>query len=454
MIKPLTIAVSAVILTACGSGTTDVATPALPSPDPAPVKTSVYDELRQVIGDTDSLLLPTSIYDIPADPSNPITQEKVDLGKLLFHETGLTAGKTELVDTWSCATCHSAKFAFRDGIRQSIGEGGVGYGANRVLAYEGIDGDIPPIATPTALNVAYAEVTLWNGMAGNPIGGSINGVLPHDVLAPEGTPKTNNLRQWGGAETQVTFASGAHRTTMMLAGNLFETNQTYIDMVQAAFPDGYDEPLQVAAQAIGAYERTILATEAPFQKWLAGDDSAMNEQQARGAKVFFGEGGCSGCHQGPALSTNVGASDEDTFMAIGFGDLDFGNSIVGLIDDAVRKGRGGFTGNSWDEYRFKVPTLYNLKDVNFYGHGGSFTSIRQVIEYKNNAAPQADIPSDALDSRFVALNLTDEQITDLTAFIEQALYDPDLARYEPSELPSGLCPINNDEQSRTELGCN
>jgi len=452
----LSTVIASLVLTACGEGNAPsvASLSPEPSPDLSAPKVTVYDELREVIGDTDSLMFPTSIYDIPADPSNPITPEKVELGKFLFHETGATKGNTELVDTWSCATCHSAKFGFRDAIRQSIGEGGLGFGENRVLAYDGIDSDSPPISTPTSLNLAYQEVTLWNGMAGNQIGGAINGVLPEEVLAPEGTPKTNNLFQLGGAETQVLFANGAHRKSLGLADGIVRTNETYNHMLDLAFPEGYDNQLVAVAKAIAAYERTKLATEAPFQAWLAGDDSAMTEQQAAGAKLFFGEAGCSGCHQGPALATDVGSSDEDTFMAIGFADLDYNNTIVGMIDDATRKGRGGFTGNDWDNYRFKVPTLYNLADVNFYGHGGSFTSVREVIEYKNAAIPQADIPAEYLDYRFVPLNLTEEQITDLTAFVEEALRDPNLERYQPAALPTGNCIINADDQSKIDLGCN
>lgn len=78
---------------------------------------------------------------------------------------------------------------------------------------------------------------------------------------------------------------------------------------------------------------------------------------------------------------------------------------------------------------------------------------RDVIEYKNNAVPQNDASTSNLDYRFVPLNLSSSQIDDLVEFIEVSLRDPDLMRYEPTELPSGLCVINNDETSRSELGC-
>ena len=91
--------------------------------------------------------------------------------------------------------------------------------------------------------------------------------------------------------------------------------------------------------------------------------------------------------------------------------------------------------------------------INVFGHGGSFSSVREVIEYKNAGVAQHDASTSNLDYRFVPLNLSSSQIDDLVEFIQVSLRDPDLMRYEPTELPSGLCVINNDETSKEDLGC-
>ena len=148
----------------------------------------------------------------------------------------------------------------------------------------------------------------------------------------------------------------------------------------------------------------------------------------------------------------IEVSKDQVFFAVGFDDLDT-NDIIGEVADGVRLGRGGLTGDPADNYKFKVPQLYNLADINVFGHGGSFSSVREVIEYKNAAVAQNDASTSNLDYRFVPLNLSSSQIDDLVEFIEVSLRDPDLMRYEPTELPSGLCVINNDETSREELGC-
>ena len=200
------------------------------------------------------------------------------------------------------------------------------------------------------------------------------------------------------------------------------------------------EVLAGAALAIAAFERTVLANRAPFQQWLRGDESALSAQELRGGILFFGEAGCVQCHRGPALSSEQGATEDQMFFAVGFSDLDTSDSrIHGNIAEADRRGRGGFTTRPQDNFKFKIPPLYNLADNDFMGHGASFQTIRSVVEYKNRAAAQNAAASDSLDSRFQPLGLTTEEITDLVAFLENALRDPELMRYQPDSVPSGHC---------------
>ena len=112
------------------------------------------------------------------------------------------------------------------------------------------------------------------------------------------------------------------------------------------------------------------------------------------------------------------------------------------------------TGAEEDMYRFKVPQLYNLKDNPFYGHGSSFRSLRDILEYKNKALSENDqVPLDRLDSRFVPLRLTEMELDALVNFIEESLYDSALDRYVPEVTLSGLCFPNNDILSSIDLNC-
>ena len=233
-------------------------------------------------------------------------------------------------------------------------------------------------------------------------------------------------------------------------------DRQYGRLFRLAFP-GQPEPVNQlnAALAIAAFERTIIASGAPFQRWLWGEKAAMTETEKRGAILFFGKAGCVECHTGPALNSM-------TFHALGMNDLDRCHDpsrvdlrpFGGEVPDKHRMGRGGFTGDPNDDYTFKTPQLYNLLDSPFYGHGASFSSVEQVVAYKNAAIPEnALLPAERLSPLFHPLNLTQAEIEDLVAFLEDGLYDRNLMRYVPRRLPSGNCTPVNDDPARIHLGC-
>jgi cytochrome c peroxidase len=461
---------SSIFLTACGSGGSET-TPVepitvTPPPEPTALEISI-GELREIMdrtsptGSYEGYILPESddFLNIPQDPSNPITAEKVELGKFIYHETGITDGEIEGTEgTFSCASCHNAQNGFKSGIRQGIGEGGVGFD-HRIIGEDvnPEDVDVQPVTSPTVLNTAYQEVMLWNGQFGNVIGGIVNIGIDPERHFTEGTPKEANLRQLSGLETQAVAGLSVHRMGVDEENSILTTNEKYQMMFEAAY--GTSQPhdmLEAAAFAIAAYERTILANQAPFQNFLRGDEEALTLEEVEGAKVFFGKGNCAGCHNGPALSSPVGSLAQEMFMTLGFHDLDmWEDEIIGEVDEATKEGRAGFTGDEMEKYAFKVPPLYNLIDTTVFGHGASFTSVEDVVRYKVAAVPQhPEVEITDLDYRFAALDLTEEEVTNLVMFLEKSLHDPDLMRYVPEELPSGNCVTNNDEESRRDLGCN
>ena len=386
---------------------------------------------------------------IPADINNPITTAKVELGKFLYHETSIATGAhmDEGMYTYSCASCHHVDAGFQSGIKQGIGDGGMGFGVygegrikNAMYAEEDID--VQPIRSPSVLNVAFQEVMLWNGQFGAK---GMN--AGSEAQWTVGTPKEANALGFEGVETQAIAGLDVHRLTIN-ANDII--NSSYKDLFDIAFPDIEENERYSklnAALAIAAYERTLLPNQAPFQKWLRGDNNAMDANELAGANIFFEKGKCYNCHSGPGLNSM-------TFHAIGMKDLE-GSEVLTNIDEATQKGRGGFTGNSDDDYKFKTPQLYNLKDVQFFGHGGSLTTIKEVVEYKNEAQSENSIVSqNRLSPLFVPLNLTETEINQLTLFLEKSLYDDNLERYVPTNLPSGNCFPNADYMSSADLGCN
>jgi len=218
------------------------------------------------------------------------------------------------------------------------------------------------------------------------------------------------------------------------------------------------------ANAIGAFEATAFrADNSAFDKYLRGDTGAMSENQIEGMNIFYGEGGCSGCHSGKFLTSNE-------FKSIGMPQIGpgKGDNLPGFNDGLDDFGRERETGNPADRYKFKVPSLRNVLLSAPWGHAGAYNDLRSVIKHHLNPAmalanydqSQAILPYrrdlSALDfavmndtySRNALLsnldiqnvNLTETQIDRLLDFLD-AVTDRtsiDLRTDVPTSLPSGL----------------
>jgi cytochrome c peroxidase len=406
-----------------------------------------YDQLRMPD--------PEQYDGIPQDPNNPLSVDKVKLGRMLFHETalGTQAREESGTGTYSCASCHHAAAGFQAGVQQGLGDGGVGFGVRgeaRVISsdYQQNEIDRQPMRSPTAMNGAFTPVTLWNGQfgaAGPNVGTEANWT--------DGTPLAVNALGYLGLETQAIAGLTVHR--MAPTPEFFEAVPGYLPLFDAAFPDFPVDnryTVETAGLAIAAYERTIMGYEAPFQQWLRGEHHAMSEQQKDGAIVFFGAGQCATCHNGPGLT-------DGGFHALGMPDmpgieaLDAGDDTYGLSGADLALGRGGFTGQEGDKHAFKTPQLYNLKDSPFYGHGGTFYSLAEVIQYKVEGVAAKEEASSFLSDDFQSVALTTQQQHDLHEFLKHGLYDAHMDRYVPNSVLSGNCFPNNDPTSCEDLGC-
>lgn len=413
-------------------------------------------ELLEAQGGLEAFRLPRShqLGRIPQDPNNPLTGAKVRLGQLLYHETALAGNnvRPEGEQAFSCASCHFAQAGFQANLPQGIAEGGTGFGdagEERVFdaaVYDPTEPDVQPIRTPTAMNGAYQELMLWNGQFGG-----VGANLDHQDRWTPGTPLESNTLGLHGLETQAHAGLEVHRMGDVELSAIAEMPR-YRAAFRKAFPgDGQVNRLN-AALAIAAFERTVLANRAPWQDWLRGKEKAMSREEKEGAILFFGEAGCSGCHSGPALNSM-------SFHALGMPDIDASVDpsrvnlapFGGAVPAGVARGRGGFTGEPADDFTFKTPQLYNLTDSPFYGHGGSFSSVRDVVAYKNTGVPAKAVPT--LSPAFVPLGLDDDEVDALTAFLENALHDDRLMRYVPRRLPSGNCTPVNDALAREDLEC-
>jgi cytochrome c peroxidase len=387
------------------------------------------------------------------DIKNPITAAKVALGKMLFFETGIGLEPKYPISkaTYSCSSCHVPSMGFTAGRFQGIADGAVGFGQlgeGRHINphYTGDEVDAQGARPLPIHNTAYVTNALWAGTFGSfHVNEGTESVWHQDTLVEI------NFKGLMGLEANNARALVVHRQVI---NKQVTDSLGYTNMFDDAFPEIPEEiryTRQTAAFAIAAYMRTVLTNRAPFQQWLKGDLAAMTPQQKKGASLFFDKAGCVNCHNSPSLNASP-----HLFFALGVKNQFQTPYYVFRTDrhDKRNLGRGGFTGEKEDWHKFKVPQLYNLRDVGFYFHGSSKNSLREVVQYFNEGVPEnPDVPHTSITSLFRPLHLTPDEIDDLTEFLENALFDPDLNRYAPYAVLSGNCFPNNDAESIEDLHC-
>jgi cytochrome c peroxidase len=189
---------------------------------------------------------------VMAPPDNPQTPGKVLLGKKLYFDTRLSAD-----NTISCATCHDPAKGWSDAGPTS----------------SGIRGQLGGRRAPPVVNAAYSPLQFWDGRAPS---------LEEQAKGP-----IQNPIEMGNTH-EVMIA-----TLSKLTG--------YTEEFKAVFGTS---PITVdqAAQAIAAYERTIVTTDSPFDRFVRGDHSALTNQEKQGLEIFNGKGHCSSCHWGGYFS--------------------------------------------------------------------------------------------------------------------------------------------------------
>ena len=443
IIIPLFIVASVFFFVSCGK---EIA------PEPNPIDELLEETLNLTspTGNLDYYILPASddYAAIPnQEPANPLTAEKIALGKLLFYETGLAQipHNEVCLETYSCSSCHIPASGFLPGRIQGIADGAGGFGHNgskRFIqdGYEEGDLDAQGTRPLNPLNTAYMTNTLWSGAFG--AGGVNEGTEEYWTGLTE-----VNFTGYVGLEAQNIEAFDLHR---------LEINDHVLDdygyraYYDAAFPDFSESERYTpttSSFAISAYLRSMLTNEAPFQDWLKGKKDALTDSQKKGALLFFGEARCYTCHSGPSFSSM-------NFHALGTPDMYEVGGLNTGPNDPRNLGRGMFTGQEADMYRFKVPQLYNLKDYTAYFHGSSKYSLEDVVEFKAIAKSEnPNVSDDMLSAAFSPFALSEREKMQLVDFLKNALYDANIQRYVPQSVLSGNCFPNNDAASREDLGC-
>jgi cytochrome c peroxidase len=302
----------------------------------------------------------TKLPAVPFPKDNPLTDAKVLLGKQLYFDGRLSSN-----DQLSCATCHDPAKGYSNGEAFAVGTEGKAGGRN----------------TPTVINTAYQDFQFWDGRAKTledqalgPIQNPIEMNMPLEKLIPK-------LNAIAGYRKQFQ--------------EVFGTDVT---------PDGI-------AKAIAAYERTVISTDAPYDKFVAGNTEALSPSAQRGMKLFFGKANCSACHSGPNFTDNA-------FHNIGYGN---GSDI----------GRAEVSKLAGDKGSFKTPTLREVARSAPYMHEGGLATLEAVVEHYNKGGT----PNEFLDEEMAPLNLTADEMADLVKFMVEGLSSESYPAHTAPVLP-------------------
>jgi cytochrome c peroxidase len=318
---------------------------------------------------------------IPRD--NPQTPEKIALGEKLFFDGRLSANGTV-----ACATCHDPRLAFTDGRPTSVGIG------NRVGQRN----------APTVLNALYNKFQFWDGRAPT---------LEKQAALPIVNPVEMGQRTLDSAVARLA------------------ADAVYRDRFRRAFgrpPNGSD-----MLRAIASYERSLLSFASPFDRFIAGDSSAIDASAKRGWKLFNTQARCNKCHAFFDSTSRPTTFTDDTFHNIGIGILS--HPVVPLARQAERLIRRGdtvdvdraaittpmsilgrylITGKDSDVASFKTPDLRNVMVTAPYFHDGSFATLWDVMDHYNKGDGIAD---PWLDVDLQPLALHERDIDDIIALL-------------------------------------
>lgn len=261
----------------------------------------------------------------PAD--NPTTPAKVALGKMLYHETRISAN-----GVLSCNSCHNVMNGGDDNRSGSIG------------MHDQVGGR----SAPTVWNSAFNSVQFWDGRAAS---------LEAQAKGPVTNPIEMGMKSWDDVIVRLKAIPG------------------YPQAFTAAFGSGDVVTVDNAAKAIAAYERTLITPNSPYDQYVKGNLSALTEQQIRGMNTFA-EVGCVQCHSGAAFNGPQLPEGTGFFMKF----PTYTNGVFeAQYNFSADKGRFDVTKNEADLHFYKVPTLRNIALTAPYFHNGKVKTLETAV---------------------------------------------------------------------------
>ncbi|WP_380056825.1 cytochrome-c peroxidase [Falsihalocynthiibacter sp. SS001] len=315
-----------------------------------------------------------------------LEMESVELGQLLFYDPILSGNRNI-----SCGTCHHPTLGTADGVSLGIGEGGGGLGIERKADHDNHPEERIPRNAPALWNLGASEFTVMfhDGRV------EADESQPYGVRTPLGEEMVDGFKSVLAAQAMFPVLSADEMAGQYSendvakavrmgqnsqeggAWDILATRVAQIPEYRARFDNviGPETPIKYVdiANALAdfiAFEWR--SDESDFDRHLRGEAPLEGEALA-GMELFYGEANCSTCHSGQFQT------DHD-FHAIAMPQLGPGKRAA-FEDHARDTGRMGVTGRLEDAYAFRTPSLRNLSVTAPYGHAGSYSSLRDVVEH-------------------------------------------------------------------------
>jgi cytochrome c peroxidase len=295
-----------------------------------------------IFSDKSQWVRPSSV---PYPQNNKLTDEKIRLGKKLFFDPILSRA-----NNIACSSCHDPVKGWSDSDRVAIGDKGRRGTRN----------------SPTILNSAYQHTFFWDGRASS---------LEEQSLGPIEAHVEMNLNP------------------LEVVKKLKKIPE-YQKLFKKAFAK---EPISVEtlAKAIASFERSIVSGSSRFDKWVAGDNSKLSDEEVEGFQIFLEKGNCSICHSG-----------------FNFSDQSFNN--VGI--DSKDEGRAKVKKRAFWYGTFKTPTLRNIENSQPYFHDGSVEKLEDAVKIcaEGGRDKEAKNKSELLMNK----HLSEQEIKKITKFLK------------------------------------
>jgi cytochrome c peroxidase len=284
---------------------------------------------------------------VPIPKDNNPNAARIALGRALFFDPRLSAK-----GVMSCSSCHNPALAWTDGLPRAVGH------------------EMKPLgrATPTIANAAFNKLQMWDGR---------KATLEEQALGPFLSADEQNL-PLAELEARVQGIAG------------------YAPLFERAYPDEGIHAVTIA-KAIASFERTVLSTDSPFDRWQRGDTRAVSDSAKRGFVLFNGKAQCVLCHQAPNFT-------DDGFHNIGLASNGEAEDVGRFAHRKVAALKGAF----------KTPSLRDVALTAPYMHNGVYRTLEETVEHYDRGGDRRD----NLSPNIHPLSLTAVEKTDLVVFMK------------------------------------